>query len=353
MTDTPTTLTLEQIGELAGVSRSTVSRVLNHHPHVRDDVRIRVMEVVERTGFRPNQAARALASNRTGLIGLVMPTDADDLFGDPYYSALVHGIQDGCDEVGSVCSIFPVDGRRGGSVVLAALASRGFLDGVIATAGPKNEELIGALRDSGRRMVVVGHPVDDRDVVRVDVDNRSGSAAAVHHLAALGRRRIGFVGPTTDLLYGVERLAGYRDALAADGLAADAALVALAEPTEAGGRRAADAVLDQRPDAVHVATDTMAAGFLAACRERGVDVPGDLAVVGFDGLPGARPTTPTLTTVVQPVADVGRTAVRLLESGATEPAVHILPTTFRIGGSCGAPLPPRRRLNLVLTRDRA
>lgn len=331
-------LTLEQIGELAGVSRSTVSRVLNDQPHVSDDVRERVMEVLERTHYRPNQAARALASNRTGLIGLVMPTSADDLFGDPYYSALVRGIQDGCDEVGSVCSIFPFGGGRSRSVVLGALASQGFVDGVIATAGPENETLIATLRDSGKPIVVVGHPVDDSGLVRVDVENRAGSAAAVHHLAALGRRRIGFVGPPGSFVYGAERWAGYRAALAEAGLAEDASLVQFDLPNEFGGRRAGHAVLRGRPDAVYVATDLMASGFLTACRELGVDVPSEVAVVGFDGLPGAHPTSPTLTTVVQPVTEVGRAAVRLLSAHPAEPTVHMFPTELRVGESCGTPV---------------
>ncbi|MEY2958963.1 MAG: hypothetical protein RLZZ01_1531, partial [Actinomycetota bacterium] len=96
MARTSTNLTLEAIGRLAGVSRSTVSRVLNDHPDVRPEVRTRVEAVIEKTGYLPNQAARALASNRTGLIGLIMPTEVDELFGDPYYSALVRGIQLGC-----------------------------------------------------------------------------------------------------------------------------------------------------------------------------------------------------------------------------------------------------------------
>ena len=103
-------LTLEEIGLRAGVSRSTVSRVLNNHPDVRASVRQRVEKVIAETGFVPNQAARALVSNRNGLIGLVMLTEADELFGDPYYSALVDGIQDGCREHNLIFSIFPVLG---------------------------------------------------------------------------------------------------------------------------------------------------------------------------------------------------------------------------------------------------
>ncbi len=343
MTDAQRNLTLEEIGELAGVSRSTVSRVLNAHPHVRAEVRTRVEEVIEQTGYLPNQAARALVSNRTGLIGLVMPADVDELFGDPYYSALVHGIEDGCAVSESMFSIFPAYGDRQ-TVVLSALVAQGFVDGVIVTAGPRSDRLINTLRDRGKRMVVIGHPDDDGGLVRVDVDNRAGSAAAVTHLVGLGHRRIGYVGPTSEYVFGVERLLGYHDALGAAGVKSDDRLVRLDEPTANGGFRGAEAILTERPDAVHVATDTMAEGALAAFRQHGVGIPADIAVVGFDGLPRAPHTEPSLTTVVQPVRDVGRTAVELLRHEPAAPGVLMLPTALRIGGSCGAapagPKPP-------------
>jgi len=336
MNETRQHLTLEEIGEIAGVSRSTVSRVLNNHPHVRPEIRTRVEEVIAETGYLPNQAARALVSDRTGLIGLVMATDVDELFGDPYYSALVHGIQEGCSESDSIFSIFPVYGEHGETVVLSTLVARGFVDGVIITAGPGSERLIAGLRQRSKRMVVVGHPLDDRGLLRVDVENRAGSASAVAHLIGLGRARVGFIGPTPEYVFGFERLAGYQDAMAESGRPVDDGLVRLEEPTAEGGRRAAMTLLPERPDAIHVATDPMAVGVLRACREQGVRVPDDVAVVGFDGLPSAPPTEPSLTTVVQPVNEVGRTAVELLQGEHTEPRVVSLPTTLRLGESCGA-----------------
>jgi LacI family transcriptional regulator len=336
MTDTPRGLTLEAIGKLAGVSRSTVSRVLNDHPDVRPEVRMRVEAVIEKTGYLPNQAARALVSNRTGLIGLVMPTEVDELFGDPYYSGIVHGIQEGCTETGTIFSIFPFYGPRGQVVLLPTLMAQGFLDGVIATAGPLSDQLIATLRDRGRNMVVVGHPTDHRDLRRVDVENRSGSSAATAHLCGLGRRRVGFVGPTSEYLFGVERLDGYRNAIAAAGRERDDRVVRLDEPNVEGGYRATVAVLAEHPDALHVATDPMAEGALRALREHGLRVPQDVAVVGFDGLPNSGPTDPPLTTVVQPVVEVGRTAVHLLHGDYEGPDVIILPTELRIGDSCGA-----------------
>lgn len=336
MTDTSQPLTLETIGKLAGVSRSTVSRVLNDHPDVRPEVRTRVEAVIEKTGYLPNQAARALVSNRTGLIGLVMPANVVELFGDPYYSTLVHGIREGCEATGSIFSIFPFYGKRGQETLLPTLMSQGFLDGVITTAGPRSDQLIATLRDRGRNLVVIGHPVDHRDVRRVDVENRAGSAAATAHLCGLDRRRVGFVGPTSEYLYGVERLDGYRNALVAQGREPDDRLVRRDEPNVEGGYRATLEILVEQPDALFVATDPMAVGALRALREQGLRVPDDVAVVGFDGLPNARVTDPQLTTVVQPVMEVGRTAVQLLRGQHEGGDVVILPTELRIGDSCGA-----------------
>ena len=336
MSDTGHSMTLEEIGRLAGVSRSTVSRVLNDHPHVRPEVRALVHATIEQTGYLPNHAARALASKQTGLIGLVMPTDVDELFGDPYYSTLVHGIQEGCAEMGSAFSIFPVYDKGGESTVLSALVAQGFVDGIIVTAGPRSDDLIKSLSHRGRPLVVVGHPRTQGDIRRVDVENRAGSRAAVEHLHRLGRRRIGFIGTTPDYLFGAERLEGYCDALAATDTPYDDRLVRLTEPTPSEAYDATLSVLPENPDALHVATDPMARGALRALRDAGRRVPDDIALVGFDGLPNAVPTDPPMTTVVQPVAEVGRTAVRLLLGDDSELGTVILRTSLRIGESCGA-----------------
>ena len=213
--------------------------------------------------------------------------------------------------------------------------SQGFLDGVIATAGPLSDQLIATLRDRGRNVAVVGHPADSEGLRRVDVENRAGGTTATAHLCRLGRQRVGFVGPTPDYLFGVERLDGHRRALIAEGRTPDDHLVELDAPTVDGGYRATLAILREQPDALFVATDPMAQGALRALREHGLLVPRDVAFVGFVGLPGGRPTDPSLTTVVQPVIEVGRTAVHLLR-GDHQSDVVILPTELRIGESCGA-----------------
>ncbi len=328
-------LTLEEIGRRAGVSRSTVSRVLNDHPDVRPEVRARVEAVIEETGYLPNQAARALVSSRNGLIGLVMLTEVDELFGDPYYSALVNGIQQGCVEHGLIFSIFPVHGPEGRADILTTQIAQGFVDGVIVTAGPRSDGLISSLRDRGKRLVVVGHPVDDVGLLRVDVENRAGSVAATLHLCEHGRRRVGFVGPSSEYLFGAERLDGYRDGLAAAGREVEDRLIRLDQPTSDGGYRATSSLLSEGPDAIYVATDPMAAGAFRALSEHGVRIPDDVAIVGFDGLARGPRLEPALTTVVQPVVEVGRTAVAMLADATSESKTVILPTALRIGASCG------------------
>lgn len=328
-------LTLEQIGERSGVSRSTVSRVLNKHPDVRAEVRARVEAVILETGYEPNQAARALVSAKSGLIGLVMLTEIDELFGDAYYSALVRGIQQGCADHDLIFAIFPTYGSDGDPDALTPQIAQGFVDGVIVTAGPRSEPLISALRDRGKPMVVVGHPTDDVGLTRVDVENRRGSAAAVTHLGNHGRQRIGFVGATSQYGFGVERLEGYRDALGDAARQIDDRLICLDEPNEEGGYRATAALLAERPDAIFVSTDPMAVGAYRALREDGLQVPVDVAIVGFDGLPRGPQLEPALTTVVQPVVDVGRTAVGLLADDDGHGSTVILPTTLRLAASCG------------------
>ena len=247
--DTPH-LTIEQIGLRAGVSRSTVSRVLNGQRDVRPEVRARVEAVIQETGYHPNPAARALVSKRSGLIGLVMLSEVDELFGDPYYSALVNGIQQGCAEHDLIFAIFPATGPDGHSDALTPQIAQRFVDGVIVTAVPQSAEVIAALRARGKRMVVIGHPDDDAPVTRVDVANREGSVEAVTHLVRHGRRRIGFVGPVIEFRFGVDRLDGYRDTLAAAGLN-ESGLVHLDQPTAEGGYRAMVELLAAGPDGVY------------------------------------------------------------------------------------------------------
>lgn len=335
MTDRSRNLTLEEIGERAGVSRSTVSRVLNAHPQVRPEVRARVEAVIAETGYSPNPAARALVSKRSGLIGLIIPTEVDELFGDPYYSALIHGIQLGCLDHQLIFSIFPVLGSGGRADALTGQIAQGFVDGVIVTAGIRSEQIISQLRDRRTDLVVIGHPADDRGLARIDVENCAGAEQAVDHLIEHGRRRIAYIGPPDDYVFAAQRRAGYANALRRAGLTVDDTLIAFEQPTADGGRRAASAMMAFEPDAMFVGTDTMAEGVFDVLTRAGTSIPNEVAIVGFDGLPRGAVTQPVLTTVVQPVVEVGRRAVAALATRDLPVAPLVMPTELRIGRSCG------------------
>ncbi len=211
MTDNSQSLTLESIGKLAGVSRSTVSRVLNDHPDVRPEV-----ENPRRSGHREDGVSPESGRSCAGL-----QPDRPDRSRDAdrgqrtvrrplLLGSRPRDSRRAAPRHDSIFSIFPFYGRRGQASLLPTLMSQGFLDGVIATAGPLSDQLIATLRDRGRNVAVVGHPADSQGLRRVDVENRAGGTTATAHLCGLGRQRVGFVGPTSDYLYGVERLDGYR-----------------------------------------------------------------------------------------------------------------------------------------------
>lgn len=329
-------LKLDDIGRMAGVSRSTVSRVVNGEPNVRPEVRARVEDVIRRTGYTPHAAARSLVSNRTGVIGLVIPSRVHSLFEDPYFARLIQGITLASNQAGTILSLFLFQTEDEEQELSPRVIESGFLDGVIITATRMVDPLLERIVASRLPLVMVGRPVRD-DVSFVDVDNREGGAIAARHLCATGRQRIGVIGAPTTTTTGHDRLAGFVDGLAESGRTLDPALRVDSDFSDGGGYRAMQVLVDRGVDAVFAASDTMAIGALRALRERGVDVPGDIAVMGFDGFGASQQHVPALTTIRQPVAETAARAVQLLVdlvSGDLEPpASVVLPVELVLGAT--------------------
>ena len=332
-------LTLEEIGRMAGVSRSTVSRVVNNEKSVRPEVRQRVQAVIEKTGFRPHAAARSLASNRTGVIGLVIPHRVHTLFDDPYFPLLIQGVSQACNTAEVTLALFIFQTEAEEEELYPRVTRSGTVDGVIVTATRMGDPLLGRLITGGLPFVAIGRP-DIAGATYVDVDNRSGARSAALHLCNLGYQRIAYIGAPTNTTAGVDRRSGFLEGLAVCGSALSNDLMREGDYTEASGYDAMRSLLGSHPDAVFVATDTMAVGALRALSEAGVSVPNDIGLVGFDGLPPSERTFPKLTTVRQPVTATGARAVELLlglVSGDLEGPVHdVLPTELVIRESCGA-----------------
>jgi len=337
--------TLEEVAKLAGVSRSTVSRVVNQHPNVRPEVRERVWEVVRKTGYQPHAAARSLATRRTRVIGLIIPQAVTTLFTDPYFPILIRGVADACNahNYHLMLSLFSrrrVQESRARQDLLYQQVLRGrYLDGVVVSSAPLDDPIFPRLLEDGVPFIIVGRYPHER-ANYVDVDNVAGARMAVEHLLRLGHERVATITGPLNMFAAQDRLEGYRQALAARGIPVDEDLIAEGDFTEGGGRAAMQRLLPRRPTAVFAASDMMAVGAIKVLREAGLRVPEDVAVVGFDDIPLASMVEPPLTTVRQPIEQTGGMAVELLVSLLENPGeetVHrvVLPTELVIRASCG------------------
>ncbi len=332
-------LTIRQIAKLAGVSRSSVSRVLNNHPNVSPETREQVQRVITETGYQPDPIARSLSSRRSHIIGLVIPLAIRSLFDDPFFPRLIQGISQGCNTCDYTLSLFLFHSREEEEKLFDGISRNHLLDGVIITATRTGDTLIPRLLESQVPVVVQGRHEDPR-VSYVDADNVTGAATAVTHLLRLGYQRISTITGPLDSTAAQDRKQGYLDSLRDRGQPVDEALIVSGDFTQAGGYEAMQRLLPRQPDAVFVASDTMAMGALQAIRGAGLTVPDDIALVGFDDLPHSTMVDPPLTTVRQPIQRMGALAVKtlidILQNGLDLPRRLVLPTELVIRDSCGA-----------------
>ncbi len=312
-------LNLEEIGRLAGVSRSTVSRVVNGEANVSNTAKERVEAIIAETGYRPHAAARSLASNRTGVIGLVIPSAAETLFDDPYFGRLILGATSASNDMEMTLALFLFEDESDQQSIIRRVIGSGLVDGVIVTAAEIGNSVPDVLRRANLPFVLVGRP-DDETVSphSIDLDNPGGAMLAAGHLADLGRTRPALISAPSNTTAGIDRHKGFIEGLANHGLDVEDR-TAEGNWTEASGQTAMTSLLPLEPDSVFVASDRMAVGALRAIREAGLTCPDDIAVVGFDGLIPADQTTPRLTTVMHPVTEIGHRAATLLKSLLDDP----------------------------------
>lgn len=318
--------TLDDLAELTGVSRATVSRVINGGP-VSETTRSRVLEALESTNFRPNAAARTLASGRSGVAGVVMHVDPHLLFQDPYFSQLLQGMSDVLAEHNAGMMLWL--GNRSKEETLDQVLWTGLLDGVIASAYDLDDPLVDGLLASTLPTVLIGHRRADRTASYVDVDHVHAADSITTHLAKLGRRRIGHITGRRGTVAGEDRITGYVHAMRRAGIPPEG-MIAEGDFSKASGTTAAAGLLDRGVDAIFCANDMTAAGALEAIRARGLRVPEDVALAGFDDLEFAAHLDPPLTTVRQGVRQQGVEAANmlfeLLEDPGGGPRRVILPT---------------------------
>jgi DNA-binding LacI/PurR family transcriptional regulator len=302
---------LRDVATLAGVSARTVSNVVNTPEIVAPATRERVLRAIEEVGYRPNLAARQLRRGRAEVVGLVVP-EVDS----PYFAELAAHVVRAAEARGWVVHIEQTDGDGVRERELLDGARGHGVDGVVFSPWAMTPEEISRAA-TAPPVVVLGEQPGLGAVDRVAIDNQQAAYEATRHLLRLGRRRVAAIGlqPQLSNRTAQQRLAGYRAALAAEGLPEDPALeLAVERLYPADGLAAMGRLLDAdvRPDAAFCFTDQLALGAVRACADRGLTVPGDLAVVGFDDIDVARYATPSLTTVAPDKAAIARLALDCL-----------------------------------------
>lgn len=301
--------TIYDVATRAGVSAATVSRVLNGSGTVAPELVRRVRDAVKDLDYRPNGVARNLRRRATRVWGLIISD-----IGNPFFTALVRGVEDAAHEAGYslvLCNSDEILAKERSYIQVAVDEQ---MAGVILTPSSEADSDLTPLLERNIPVVAVDRRLHRHDVDTVVGDNVRGARLATEHLLDSGCRRIACITGPTKTTTAQERLAGYRQALAAAGIPQEDELVTVENFKEDGGYAGATRLLDLKnpPDGLFVANNLMTVGALGALVDRGVEVPRDLLIVGFDDIPWAKLTRPRLTTVDQPTYQMGMDAGRLL-----------------------------------------
>jgi len=299
--------TIKDVAEAAGVSIKTVSRVLNNVPTVRESNRQKVLKKMAELNYRPNIHAQQLKGKRSRTIGLAIPADIRG-FQNPFYSEFILSVGTAAAQhsYSILLRIYPLAQER--ETYLELIESRG-VDGVIVVRLREDDPRLRLLRDCDVPFIAYGEPKSEKNVAYIDIDNEQAQYAMAQHLISLGHRHIAYISASPQLLFSQYRQRGFVRAMADHDLTVHPEwLLSGYELTEAGGYRAAQNLFagTQMPSAVMATTDVMALGIMRYLQERGIAVGGEVSVTGFDDVPAAAHTSQSLTTVHQPIQQIGR-----------------------------------------------
>lgn len=322
--------TIKEIAKIAGVSRSTVSRVINHNPNVSNRTRDKVQTIIDEMGYQPNPVARSLISGRTRVIGLVIPMAVSSLFADPFFSLISQGISSTCTANNYTLMLWLIEPdyeKRANANIL----NNRLIDGIIVSSNVINDPLIEGLIARNVPLLQIGRN-NCPTVSSVDADNIHGAMIAVQYLAKIGRKQIATVTGPMNQFSARDRLSGFERALKENNLDYIEKGVVYGDFTEESGYEQTKILLGRMKfDGMFIASDMMAFGAIQAIHEAGFSIPEDIAVISFDDIPAAARHKPALTTIRQPINQLGAIAAQTLidqldHNGAASPRRIILPT---------------------------
>ncbi|MFN8379253.1 MAG: LacI family DNA-binding transcriptional regulator [Anaerolineae bacterium] len=336
----PRNATIIDVAKAAGVSYSTVSRVLNGYEFVRESTRERVLKAADDLGYVANLSARSLAGGRSQIIGVVVPG-----LDNGYIGEIVRGIDEELNHISYNMMMYTTHRQAGKESEFVSAISNGLADGLLLIVPLVPAAIIEALPEHNFPHVLIDQADPTHTSAVVDATNWQGAYDATRYLINIGHTRIGHISGTRQLASAGERIDGYRAALLDCGLPFDESLVAEGDFYQTGGEAGATVLLDlpEPPTAIFAANDLSALGAMDVIRARGLSIPGDISILGFDDIPHAQIAWPKLTTVRQPLAQMGRVAARLLLDQIEQPGRPVrrvtLSTDLVIRDSCA---PPRR-----------
>jgi len=331
------TVTIYDVAREAGVSMATVSRVVNNNPNVKPATRKKVFEAIERLGYRPNAVARGLASKKTTTVGVVIPDISNAIFAE-----VARGIEDIANMYHYNIILCNADKKKDKEIRVINTLLEKQVDGLLFMGGAVTEEQQQAFKTANVPIVLCATSDESGEIPSVDIDHETAAFDAVQSLIKQGHRRIAMIsGTLEDPSNGYARFNGYKKALADAGIAYDDTLVRIGNYRYESGSDAMRYFLElaNRPSAVFSATDEMAIGAIHAIQDKGLQVPADISVISVDNSRMASMVRPLLTTVAQPMYDIGAVSMRLLtklmKKEHVEQAQVILPHELIVRQSVG------------------
>jgi len=334
-------VTIKDIAKATGKSITTVSRALNDYDDVSHETKLLVQRVAAEKGYTPNLWAQRLQKQRTETIGLILPTRGPRL-GDPFFGQLIAGVGDKAGEYGYDLLVSTQAPDRDEMAIYKKKLQGRQVDGFIIVRTRRQDRRIDYLRQTDFPFVVFGRTEGELDYPYVDEDGVAGMAAIIEHLVRLGHRRIACITPPEELMFATYRLQGVQEALAQHGLDMDPALLRRGDLTQRGGFAEAQALLalPQPPTAIVACNDLMAFGAISAAQQQGFVVGRDIVITGFDDTPWAEHSNPSLTTVHQPIYEIGNMVcdmlIRLTQGQSLEQRQVLLKPRLIVRQSCGA-----------------
>jgi LacI family transcriptional regulator len=331
-------VTIIDVAAEAGVSYGTVSRVINNDIHVKPETRERVLKAMKQLGYIGNRQARSLAGGKANMIGILVP----DL-GTEYIGEIVRGIDAELRMTDLDLIVYTTHRTASKETNYVANLAKGMVDGLLLVLPRSPSDYIGTLTRLNFPFILIDHQGTGTDCPAVGATNWQGAYHATEYLIRLGHQRIGFIAGSMDLRCAEDRLEGYRSALRTHHLMDAPELVYIGDFFQPAGYAGAAALLDlpSPPTAIFASNDVMAIGVMDAIRNRGLRVPDDISVFGFDNIPQTSVMRPALTTVAQPLEKMGRVATQMLLDTLEHPEKASsrieLPTELIIRDSCQPP----------------